>query len=130
MQNSINPWPPVPSGTERVRDQGGGSGQVGLRTVGAKNLWIKKSRRKRVVRLQIATYNVRTILRDEHMQELEEKLWETRLVWDVIGISGERPEECFTVLQSAHLLCHSKANNGQAGVGFLINSKWEDQNIL
>ena len=34
-------------------------------------------------------------------------------------------EECFTTLQSGHLLCHSKANNGQAGVGFLINKKWK-----
>ena len=31
-----------------------------------------------------------------------------------------------TTLQSGHLLYHSKANNGQAGVGFLINRKWKD----
>ena len=64
-----------------------------------------------VSRLKIATYNVRILLRDEHVQELEEDLGETRLVWDLIGI-GEvrRPEECFTSLQSGHLLCHSKAN--------------------
>ena len=47
------------------------------------------------------------------------------LVWDVIGI-GEvrRREECSTMLQRGYL--HSKANNGQAGVGFLINKKWKD----
>ena len=37
-----------------------------------------------------------------------------------------RKEEGFTTLQSGHLLYHSKANNGQAGVGFLINKKWKD----
>ena len=36
-----------------------------------------------------------------------------------------RQEECFTTLQSGHLLYHYKANNGYAGVGFLINRKWK-----
>ena len=45
----------------------------------------------------------------------------------MIGL-GEvrRKEESFTTLQSGHLLYHSEANNGQAGVGFLINKKWKD----
>ena len=37
-----------------------------------------------------------------------------------------KPEKCFTILQSGHLLCHSKANNGQAGVDFLIHREWKD----
>ena len=37
-----------------------------------------------------------------------------------------RKEESFTTLQSGHLLYHSEANNGQAGVGFLVNKKWKD----
>ena len=28
-------------------------------------------------------------------------------------------------LQTSHLLYHSEANNGQAGVGFLVNMKWK-----
>ena len=48
------------------------------------------------------------------------------MVWDVREISEvRRPRECFTILQSGHLLRHSKANNGPAGVGFLINRKWK-----
>ena len=122
--STTKPWPPVPSDTERVHDLGNCSGQLGLRAGGAKNLWVKKSHRKRVSKLKIATYNVRTLLRDEHIQELEEKHMETRLILDIIGISEvRRPEECFTTLQSGHLLYHSKSNNGQAGVGFLINRK-------
>ena len=35
-----------------------------------------------------------------------------------------RREECFTILQSGH---HSRANNSQAGVGFLVNRKWKDR---
>ena len=37
-----------------------------------------------------------------------------------------RRHECFTTLQSDHLLYHSKTNNDQAGVGSLINKKWKD----
>ena len=89
---------------------------------GAKNVWVTNSRRKNVSRQKIATYNVRTLLRDEHIQELEEDLRETRLVWDVIGI-GEvrRREERFNTLQSGHLIYHSKPNKGHACGGFLIN---------
>ena len=95
-----------------VHDQGGGSGQQGILAGCAKNLWVKKTRLKRVSRLKIATYNVRTVLREEHIQELEK---ETRMVCDVIRISEARsPEECFTTLQNGHLLGHSKANNAQA----------------
>ena len=62
-----------------------------------------------------------------HVQELEDELKENNMKWDVIG-HGEvrRKEESFTTLQSGHLLYHSEANNGQAGVGFLINKKWRD----
>ena len=46
-------------------------------------------------------YNVRTLLKYEHVQELEEELKENNMKWDVIGL-GEvrRKEESFTTLQS------------------------------
>ena len=89
-------------------------------------LEISGCRRKRISSLKVVTYNVRTLLKDEHIQELEEELRKTRLVWDVFGIyEVTRPEGCFTILQSGHLLYHSKENNGQAGVGFIINRKWK-----
>ena len=110
-----------------VCDLGGGSGPPRLHTGGAKNLWVKKNHHTRGERLKIATYNVRTLLKDEHLPELEEELKENNMKWDVIGL-GEvrRKEESFTTLQSGHLLYHSEANNGQAGVGFLVNKKWKD----
>ena len=60
------------------------------------------------------------------MQELEE-LKENNMKWDVIGLGDvRRKEDSFTTLQSGHLLYHSEANDGQAGVGFLVNKKWKD----
>ena len=61
------------------------------------------------------------------MKELEEELKQNNMKWDVIWL-GElrRKEESFTTLPSSHLLYHSEANNGQAGVGFLVNKKWKD----
>ena len=97
--------------------------------MGAKNRCVKKSRRKRVNRLNIATNNVRTLLKDERVQEPEE-LMEARLLWDVIRIGEARKrEECFTTLQRGHLLYHSKANNSQREVDFLINRKWKDHKV-
>ena len=37
-----------------------------------------------------------------------------------------RKEESFTTPQSGHLLYHYEANNGQTGVGFLVNKKRKD----
>ena len=121
------PRPPVPSSMD-VCELGGGSGPPRLHTGGAKNLWVKKNHHTRGERLKIATYNVRTLLKDEHVQELEDELKENNIKWDVIGL-GEvrRKEESFTTLQSGHLLYHSEANNGQAGVGFLIKKEMERQ---
>ena len=87
----------------------------------------EKNHHTRGEQLKIATYNVRTLLKDEHVQELEEELKENNMKWGVIGL-GEvrRKEESFITRQSGHLLYHSEANNGQAGVGFLVNKKWKD----
>ena len=125
MQSTNKPRPPVPSSMD-VCDLGGGSGPPRLHAGGAKNLWVKKNHHTRGERLKIATYNVRTLLKDEHVQELEEELKENNRKGNVIGL-GEvrRKEESFRTLQRGHLLYKSEANNGQAGVGFLVNKKWK-----
>ena len=122
MQSTNKPRHPV-SNSMDVCDLGCGSGPPRLHTGDAKNIWVKKNHHTRGERLKIASYNVRTLLTDEHEQELEEN----NMKWDVIGL-GEvrRIEERFTTLQSGHLLYHSEANNGQAGVRFLVNKKWKD----
>ena len=127
MQNTNKPRAAVPSGMD-VCDLGGGPGppRVGLHTGGANSIWVKKNHHTRGERLKIATYNVRT-LKYEHVQELEEGLKENNMKWNAIGL-GEvrRKEESFTTLQHGHLLYHTEANNGQAGVDFLVNKKWKD----
>ena len=52
-----------------------------------------------LIRMSVRNLVISTLPRDEHIQELEEELRETRLVGDVIGF-GEvrRREECFTTL--------------------------------
>ena len=45
---------------------------------------------------------------------------------EIAPLFTKRGEQSFTTLQSGHLQCHSKANNGQAGVDFFINKKWKD----
>ena len=60
-----------------VCDLGGGSGPPRLHTGSANILWVKKNHDTRGERLQNATYNVRTLLKDEHVQVLEEVLKET-----------------------------------------------------
>ena len=112
MQSTTKPWSPVPSGTERVHDQGAGTGQQGLRAGGAKNLWINMSRRKRVSRLKIATYNIRTLLRDERIQKHEED--------DHRNVS----------LPNKAVTYYTMANNGRAGVGFLIKRKWKGHIVM
>ena len=96
--------------------------------VGHENQHAKyKNHHTRGERLKIANYNVRTLVKDEHVQELEDELKENNMKWDVIGLGEVRRKgESFTTLQSGHLLYHSEANSGQAGVGFLINKKWKD----
>ena len=74
-----------------VCDLGGGSGPPRIHTGGAKNLWVKKNHHTRGERLKIATYNVRTLLKDEHVQELEEELKENNMKWDVKG--SEKSDE-------------------------------------
>ena len=68
-------------------------------------MWVKKNHNTRGERLKIATYNVRTLLKYEHVQELEEELKENNMKWDVIGLREvRRKEESFTTLQSGHML--------------------------
>ena len=67
-----------------VCDLGGGSCPPRLHTGGATNLWVKKNHHTRGERLKIATYNVRTLLKDEHVQELEDELKENQTHYTIL----------------------------------------------
>ena len=57
---------------------------------GAKNIWVKTNHNTRGERLKIATYNLRTLLKYENVQELEEELKENNMKWDVMGLREVR----------------------------------------
>ena len=97
LQSTIKLRHPVPSSMD-VCDLGGGSGPLRLHTGGAKNLWVKKNHHTRGERLKIATYNVKTLLKYENVQELEEELKENNMKWDVIGLREVNSSKCSTAV--------------------------------
>ncbi|KAK4873278.1 hypothetical protein RN001_015307 [Aquatica leii] len=75
-------------------------------------------------RLFIATYNIRTLRTEEHLEELERKL--QHIKWDIIGVSETRLlGENKTSLISGHILYqkNSDVNHHIGGVGFMVNKK-------
>eukprot|EP00057_Strongylocentrotus_purpuratus_P034681 XP_796173.4 PREDICTED: ribosome production factor 2 homolog [Strongylocentrotus purpuratus] len=115
---------PVPS-SSFVPDQGGSPIKQGAG--GAKNPWVRTGHQWK---LNIATYNVRSLLQEERLMELEEEL--QGLKWDIVGL-GEvrRRREELTVLKSGHHFYHiGKKNKSEAGVGFLVHKSIADSSII
>lgn len=70
--------------------------------------------------LRIATYNVRTLSQDIHLEHLEKEL--SHIIWDIVGISEvRRPGEALMQLNSGHLLYSKGQDKKQGGVGLLIH---------
>ena len=88
-----------------VCDIGGGSGPPRLHTGGAKNILVKKNHHTRGERLKIAKYNVRTLLKDEHVQEMEDELKENNMKWDVIGLGEVRRKQKVSQLSKVATTC-------------------------
>ena len=67
--------------------------------------------------MNICTYNVRTLMADEKLKELEYEI--DSIKWDIVGL-GEvrRKDERKIQLNSGNILF---CNKNEAGVGFLIN---------
>ena len=75
--------------------------------------------------LNIATYNIRTMRTQEHLEELEEEL--KTIKWDVLGLCETRsPGEKCTTLKSGHTLFqkNSEENSHLGGIALLINKKF------
>jgi len=76
----------------------------------------------KITSLHVATFNVRTLSDDVHLQSLEIEL--SRIKWDIVGISEmRRPGEKILELNSKHILYNKGNNKKQGGVGFLINKR-------
>ncbi|CAG4920088.1 unnamed protein product [Colias eurytheme] len=113
---TLKPRPPVP-GSPAIPgyDSGHGHGGAG----GAKNLRKRYGYQRR--RLDLATYNTRTLRNDEKIYELEEEI--SGLKWDIIGLSEVRREgEDTLTLKSGNLFYHREGDQkSQGGIGFLVN---------
>ncbi|XP_030845665.1 uncharacterized protein LOC115925828 [Strongylocentrotus purpuratus] len=120
MTDTNKQRPPVPS-SSFVPDQGGGPIKQGAG--GAKNPWVRTGHQWK---LNIATYNVRSLLQEERLLELEEEL--QGIKWDIVGLGEVRRRgEELTVLKSGHHFYHiGKKNNSEAGVGFLVHKSIAD----
>ena len=95
--------------------QGGG---MVRNSAGAKNHWVRKGHHWT---LNICTYNVRTLMADEKLKELEHEI--DNIKWDIVGL-GEvrRKDERKIQLSSGNILFwKGSTNKNEAGVGFLIN---------
>ena len=71
--------------------------------------------------LHIATYNVRSLLGEDRLVELEEELKQVK--WSIVGLAETRRHgECITNLVSGNVLYTiGQDNKSQAGVGFLVH---------
>ncbi|XP_030850228.1 uncharacterized protein LOC590229 [Strongylocentrotus purpuratus] len=109
MTDTNKQRPPVPS-SSFVPDQGGDPIKHGAG--GAKNPWVRTGHQWK---LNIATYNVRSLLQEERLLELEEEL--QGIKWDIVGLGEVRRRgEELTVLKSGHHFYHiGKKNTSEAG---------------
>ncbi|PZC78256.1 hypothetical protein B5X24_HaOG202328 [Helicoverpa armigera] len=77
--------------------------------------------------LNVLTYNVRTLLKNERLVELENSLKDIR--WDIIGLSEVRRDGELTEERDDNIFFHVGTDNGLHGVGFLVSKKWKN-NII
>ena len=117
MKHTQKYWPSVP-GSPAIPGYGSGLGNGGAE--GAKNHRCRPGYHNKR-KLDLATFNTRTLRTDEKVVELEEGL--SRLRWDIVGLSEVRREgEDSIILQSGNLLYFREGDQqSQGGVGFLVH---------
>lgn len=79
-------------------------------------------------KINIATYNIRTMRTDDHLVELEQEL--QAIKWDIVGLCETRRKgEMKTTLRSGHTLYqnNSETDYSQGGVAFMVNRQIEHQ---
>ncbi|KAI5640839.1 craniofacial development protein 2-like [Phthorimaea operculella] len=120
MTSTSKKWPQVP---------GGSSSNAGTR--GAKNLRAATSSQttQATVKtdsdlLNVLTYNVRTLISDERLLELEEAL--KYINWDIVGLSEVRRKGETTLERDDNIFFHYGETSGLYGIGFLVHKKWKD----
>jgi endonuclease/exonuclease/phosphatase family metal-dependent hydrolase len=134
MEAQIKKWPLVPGGSGDPADDGK---RKSSRTRGAKNLRaLRQSSRQKTsanvkkdsdYKLNILTYNIRTLRTEERLIELENSL--KNINWDILGLSEVRRDGEDIVERENTIFFYCGNSSGQSGVGFLVHKKWKD-NIL
>lgn len=100
---------------------GQGSGRSTNRTGGAKNLWVRSGCQNKTIYL--ATYNVRTLLGEERLVELESQVL-NKINWHIFGLCETRWRgEGLFKLNSGHLFYYKGKDNdkSEGGVGLIIH---------
>ncbi|XP_030753938.1 craniofacial development protein 2-like [Sitophilus oryzae] len=93
---------------------------------GKKSTDYNKQKRKRTQIISIATYNIRTMRTNDHLEELEQEL--SNINWDIVGLCETRLQgEKMTTLNSGHDMFqnNSETNHSQGGVAFIVNNKFK-----
>lgn len=82
---------------------------------------------KKVSKLQIATYNIRSMAKDEKIYELEEEL--KRINWNIVGLSEvkRRGEQCIDLFSGNRLYYRGDENEAYGGIGFLVKRDIKEQ---
>ncbi|KAI5651324.1 craniofacial development protein 2-like [Phthorimaea operculella] len=73
-------------------------------------------------KLNILTYNVRTLSSEERLIELENAL--ENINWDIVGLSEVRREGEECIERGTNVFYYSGVAGGQSGVGFLVSKRW------
>ena len=86
---------------------------------GAKNLWRRNGCHQTIY---LATYNIRTMLKEDRLYELEQDVL-SRIKWHIIGLCETRKRgEELVKLQSGHLMYHKgHQDRSIGGIGMLIH---------
>lgn len=121
MQSVKKLWPSVPSSWKAPSQ---GSGWRGNTAEGAKNHWVRTGCQ---IRLNIATYNVRTMSTEDRLEEILVELEKVKC--DILGISEIRRKgiDCIKLNSGQTLFYSGKEDRGIGGVGILISKNYSKQ---
>ena len=96
---------------------------------GDKIMTSKHTNTKKPLKLNVATYNARSLSTEEKIMEMESEL--SKIKWDIVGVSEVKQRgESLKKLKSGHLFYQvGSETETTGGVGFFIHRKHED-NII
>ncbi|XP_072043116.1 craniofacial development protein 2-like [Amphiura filiformis] len=122
VQRKPRPSVPSSSGQSKV-----GNGLTGEGAEGAKNLWKKNKSCQQ--KLNICTYNTRTLVGEDKLIDLENEL--EHINWDIVGLSEikRRGEELVELRSRSMFYYKGRDNDSNSGVGFLVNKNIKDKTI-